>query len=722
MIPATPALRQARFALVGNPNVGKTSLFNALTGLTARVGNYSGVTVEKKIGKVELPNGLAEVVDLPGIYTLSPHSPDEVVAFSVLTSSAFDLPLDGLLVLLDASNLERNLYLFSQVLALGLPTIVALNMLDVAGEQQLVIDVPRLQERLGVPVVVINAAKKTGLAALRQAMDALIQNPTVPLTMKPDLGTPLIQACESLQTWLETEGHAPWPSFMLERALIDQDGHMERAFHAQFGLQGKTRLSEARLRIDAQPMLAAHEARSRYAWVHACLTDGVLKRPQERVNTLSDKLDALLTHRVWGFLIFGLIMALMFQSIYTWSTPMMNGIGFLFKQLGLLVGHFLPEGAFKSLLVDGVIAGLGAVIQFLPQIAILFMFIGLLEDCGYMARAAFLMDRIMGKAGLSGKSFIPMLSGFACAVPSIMATRTIENRRDRLATILALPLMSCSARLPVYMIMIGAFIPPLGLYGLDLRGLVLFGIYTLGVGVAIPMIWLMKRSILRGATPAILLELPSYKAPSVPVVLQRVWQQSSSFLERAGSIILFVTVLVWAGAYFPHSGAIAKQFESARQAIATTAPPTQRAKLDAQEGAAYIEDSYLARFGKGLEPLFSPLGWDWRITTGVLASFPAREVIVSTMGTLYSLGDDAQDTSLGAALKNSKRPDGKPEFTVGVALSVMVFFALCLQCASTLAVMLRETGSWKWPAFAFVSQSCLAYIGALLTYQLTKGW
>ncbi|HEY9721877.1 MAG TPA: ferrous iron transport protein B [Oscillatoriaceae cyanobacterium] len=714
------SLRLARFAVVGNPNVGKTSLFNALTGLNQRIGNYPGVTVDKKLGRVELDGTAVELVDLPGIYALSPHSPDEMVAFSVLTQSAYDMPLDGLLVLLDASNLERNLYLFSQVLALNLPTIAVLNMLDVAEAQALKVDVARLEAELGVPVIAVNAAKKSGIAELRAAMARMVAERATPRTPAPDLGAAIAAERDALVAWLGAHGEQ-WGPLLAERLLIDDGGHLERELLARCP-EAAAYLEGARERVGALPVLAAHEARVRYRWVHERLAD-VLVRPKVRVTTFSERIDTLLTHKVFGLLLFAFVMALVFQSIYAWSAPLQDGITAAFSHLGTFVGAFLPDGAFKSLLVDGVINGIGTVVTFLPQIAILFLFIGILEDCGYMARAAFLMDRVMGKAGLSGKSFIPMLSGFACAVPSIMATRTIENRRDRLATIMALPLMSCSARLPVYTVLIGAFIPAGRFLGMDTRGLVLFAIYILGAVLAIPLIWVLKRSVLRGATPTILLELPTYKLPSWRVVGLRVWHQSGHFLERAGSTIFFVAVIVWAAAYFPHNPAIAQRFAPARAALAPT-QVEQLHKLDAAEDGAYIEDSYLARAGRTIAPAFAPLGWDWRITTGVMASFPAREVIVSTLGTLYSLGGDVEagDGSLRDALRAGKRPDGSPEFTIPVALSVMVFFALCLQCASTLVVMWRETGSWRWPALAFTAQTMLAYVAALVTYQLGRLW
>lgn len=712
--------RTFRIALIGNPNVGKTSLFNALTGLSARVGNYPGVTVEKKRGVLQVAGQSVEVVDLPGIYALSPHAPDEVVAFSVLTGKTFDHPLDGLLVVVDASNLERNLYLFSQLLELKLPTVIALTMEDVARAQGITIDVARLSERLGVPVVPVHAASRNGLDRVKGAIGAMLAHPEAPAVQPPVLGSAIEQEISTLQVLMRERGRVPWCPLLIERALIDRGGHMEREFEAAFGREA---LEASRARIPARPVLAAEEARVRYAWVHERLAGGILERPAVPVRTFSDRLDALLTHRIAGMLCFALIMAGLFQAVYAGAAPLQDGVDHAFKALGNLIASHMAPGALESLIVDGVIAGVGTVLTFLPQIAILFLLIGLLEDCGYMARAAFLMDKVMSKAGLSGKSFIPMLSGFACAVPSIMATRTIENRKDRLATILALPLMSCSARLPVYTLMIGAFVPVRGPGGLDGRGLTLTAFYMLGVVVAIPLIWLLKRTVLAGDTPTLVMELPTYKTPSLRVVGIRVWQQVRSFLERAGTTIVLVAIVIWAGAYFPHRAAVGQPFDAQRASVSARAHPDRAAvaRVNAAEAAAYVEDSYLARVGKAIEPAFAPLGWDWRVTTGVLSSFPARETIVATLGTLYSLGDEASEASLKDALVHARRADGRPEINLPVAMSVLVFFALCLQCASTLVVMWRETGSWRWPAFAFTTQTALAYVAALVTYRLLLG-
>lgn len=714
--------RSLRVALVGNPNVGKTSLFNALTGLSARVGNYAGVTVEKKVGQLSAHGRAFEIVDLPGIYTLAPHSPDEIVAFDVLARGTRDQRPDAVVVLLDASNLERNLYLYSQVAELGLPLVVALTMTDVAAAQGLALDPAALEAKLGVPVLAIHAGRGQGLDALKAALAAL--DPAAPgAGGAHGWSEPALEAeAAALHGALAgAPALAQWPAVWLKRALVDEGGHLEKRFLEAFGEAGPELLAEHRRRLGPEVLPAAHEARARYAWVRRTL-EGVLTRPAERTLTLTDRLDAVLTHPVLGLAVFAGLMALIFQSLYTWSAPLMDGMEGLLGLLGGAVGGLLPEGALRSLLVDGVIAGIGSVVIFLPQIAILFLFVHLLEDCGYMARAAFMMDRVMSKAGLSGKSFIPMLSGFACAVPSIMATRTIENRRDRFATILALPLMSCSARLPVYTLLIGAFVPAFTLGGLDGRGLVLFGVYAAGIVFAVLFIWLLKRTVLRGETPPILLELPSYKLPHWRVVGLDVWRACREFLTQAGTVILLASMLIWAGAYFPHHASVAEPFAQQRQALeARGAAPEALAAVDAAEAAAYVEDSYLARAGKAIQPAFTPLGWDWRITTGVLASFPAREVIVATLGTLYSLGSDAEESALRDTLQSATGPDGQPAFTLAVALSVMVFFALCLQCVSTLSVMARETGSWKWPAGSFVFQTLLAYVCAFAVYQLFKG-
>ncbi|MBM4016623.1 MAG: ferrous iron transport protein B, partial [Planctomycetes bacterium] len=480
--------------------------------------------------------------------------------------------------------------------------------------------------------------------------------------------------------------------------------------------------------------LSAVEAQARYRRLRE-LTSGCVERPATPPRTASDRIDAVLTHRLWGTLVFAGAMLLLFQSIFRWATPAMDAIDALFGVAGDALAAALPEGALASLLVDGVVGGVGAVVIFLPQILLLFLFLGVLEDCGYMARAAFLMDRLMARVGLSGKSFIPMLSGFACAVPAVMATRVIEDRRDRLATILVAPLMTCSARLPVYAILIAGFIPDRELLGgaLDLKALTLLGLYALGIVAAMGCALLFKRTLLRGPPPPFLLELPSYKWPAPGVLAARLLDRAKAFLLRAGTIILAVSILVWAAAYFPRDEALAARFAAERSAITVPEPAATPgdaepaaaallAAIDAREAAAHLEQSLLGRVGRSIEPLFTPLGWDWRITVSTLASFPAREVIVATLGTVFALGDgvDEESPDLRAALAAARRPDGTPLFTLPVALSVMVFFALCCQCAATVATIRRETRSHGFAWFTFGYMTVLAWVSAAATFQLAR--
>ncbi|MBL4886657.1 MAG: ferrous iron transport protein B, partial [Planctomycetaceae bacterium] len=451
----------------------------------------------------------------------------------------------------------------------------------------------------------------------------------------------------------------------------------------------------------------------------------VIKSPEVPVNHQSNSLDRWLTHRVVGPVVFAAIMLLMFQAIYTWAGPLMDGIELAQGTLSNLLTQWMGPGALRSLISDGIIGGVGSVVVFLPQILILFLFIAILEDCGYMARAAFLMDRLMTKVGLSGKAFVPMMSSFACAIPGIMAARTIEDRKERFVTILVAPLMSCSARLPVYLLMINAFIPQQYFAGgmISLQGSVLFGFYILGVVVAIPIAWLLKKTWFKGEIAPFVMEMPGFKWPSLRVVFDRVWDSGKSFLIRAGTLIFVTTILVWAAGYFPgdHSqlDKIVVQLES--DELAQDDPQRELLSQQRRElSSDLLNNSFLGMAGHTIEPVVKPLGWDWKIGIGVLASFPAREVVIGTLGTIYSLGGDVdeEDSGLMDRMHSARHPDGTPVFTIPVALSVMVFFALCAQCGATLMVMQRETNSWKWPIFSFVYMTTLAYVGAFITYQL----
>ncbi len=724
-------------ALVGNPNTGKTTLFNALTGLSQRVGNYPGVTVERKVGRLKLRGGLeVDLLDLPGAYSLAAHSPDEMIVADVLMGQVEgEAPVSVVLAIVDASNLQRNLYLVSQVLELGLPVVIALNMVDVAASRRVRIDAAMLSQRIGVPVVPTCANRHRGLDDLRRAIADVVSGersaePAGLPRFPESLGRQVRTLAQDVE--LSWDGRVRKLSEVEAfRALVDEGGYAEQRLVEAQGPAFGRRLLEVRSKVHTKAPLSALETEARYAWISQVIS-GCLVRPERLQTILSDRLDRVLTHRVLGTLIFVGMMGLVFQSIFTWAGPLMDWIDGLFGGLGAWVGATMPGGALKSLVVDGVIGGVGSVVIFLPQIAILFFFIAILEDGGYMARAAFLMDRLLTRCGLSGKSFIPMLSSFACAVPGIMATRTIEDRRDRFTTILVAPLMSCSARLPVYTIFIAAFIPDHMLLGgwVGLQGLTLFGMYCVGIGVAVPVAWVLKKTLLKGASSPFVLELPSYKLPDPKTVGMRVYQSSKAFLSRAGRIILAAAIVMWALAYFPRPAGIVENYEARQEEILSThagqAQAEALAAIDAGMSSELLKQSFLGRAGHFIEPVVRPLGWDWRIGMAAVASFPAREIVVASLGTIYSLGSGVDETSEGLrhALQAATWDDGRPIFTVPVALSVMVFFALCAQCAATLAVIQRETRSWGWAGFAFGYMTLLAYIGAWVTYQATTalGW
>jgi ferrous iron transport protein B len=728
-----------RVALVGNPNTGKSTLFSALAGVRQRVGNYPGVTVEKKTGHLRYDGHTFELIDLPGTYSLAPRSPDEMVVVDVLLGRrATDPTPDVLLSIVDASNLERNLFLVSQVLSLGLPTVVALNMVDLAHDRRVEIDIDALAQRLGVPVVAVQANRRVGLDQLKAALAAAAgreiggyENP---------LPEEFQQTARELGDVLNADRAKPLPRFLVERLLLDGDGYLEHellngvssngAPDREAAKNGAARLHAARESLNAAGYpIPAVEAMARYDWV-ARMLDGVARRPTDHQPTTSDRIDAVLTHKLAGTLIFVALMALLFSSIFIFADPLMGWVDAGVGSVADLVETTLPDGALRSLLVDGVIGGVGAVVIFLPQILILFFFIAMLEDCGYMARAAFLMDRLMAGVGLSGKSFIPLLSSFACAIPGIMATRVIENRRDRFATILIAPLMSCSARLPVYVILIGAFVPAQKYVGglVGLQGLTLLAMYSIGIFVAIGMAWVLKRTLLRGETPPFVLELPGYKWPSLRTIVHRMAERGWAFIRRAGTVIFAVTVVIWALAYYPRSDQqvraeiTAQRAQLSGAALAEFDDPNNLAHLEASLHQRY---SFLGRAGQWIEPAVRPLGWDWRIGCAVIASFPAREVVMGVLGVIYHLGSDVDVASEGdqSRLREQLRAatwddTGLPVYNLPVALSIMVFFALCAQCAATLAVIRRETNSWRWPAFTFAYMTALAYVGALITYQV----
>ena len=628
--PASSPARALTIALAGNPNAGKTTLFNALTGLRQKVANYPGVTVESKTGvwtvAPELPP--ARLIDLPGLYSLEATSLDEEIARDILLGRSSVHP-DVIVVAVDATNLVRNLYLATQLIEAGKPVVIALTMFDVA-ERELRIDIRKLRNLLGVPVVAVVSREKRGLETL--ATEVLTT-----ATVKPF-------SADTTTTNVETQ----------HQKLFRRYAHIERIVG-----DCVERVGSAKTTAD-----------------------------------LSERIDRVLTHKVFGPVILLLVLLLVFQAIFSWATVPMELIDSFFSSLAATLRSNLPAGILRDLLTDGVIAGVGGVLVFLPQILLLFLFISILEDSGYMARAAFLTDRLMRSFGLHGKAFMPLLSSFACAVPGIMATRTIENPKDRLATIMIAPFMSCSARLPIYSLMIAAFFSNQKVFGfLSVGVIIILGMYLLGIAVAIVIAWILKHTILSAPPPPFVLELPSYRLPNVSNVAHTLLNRSGVFVKRAGTVILAISILLWALSAFPRSNSLS--------------------------ASAQIENSYAGRTGRAIEPLITPLGFDWRIGIGLISSFAARETIISTLSIVYNVGDDSPETSdsLVGALKAARRADGSTVWTPLVALSLMIFFALACQCMSTLAIVRRETNSWRWPLFMLGYMFVLAYVASFLTYQ-----
>lgn len=693
----TVDIATSRIAIIGNPNSGKTALFNALTGMRQKVANYPGVTVEKKEGKIILEDGTeAVLLDLPGSYSLTPHSPDEKIATDVLLGRLDHTPPpDTVICVVDASNLERNLYLVSQIIDCGIRIVVALNMIDVAEHDGVSIQPEKLATLLGVKVIPTVATKGIGIRELKQAIAQKV-SPSIQ-SRQWTLAEPMQSELNELHGLLLehqklSEAEAFHESVML---LSSADVHEEHRRRFLPEILDHVRQDHGRLDALGIDRLSSI-VEARYEWIQRVCETAVKKSPDVHLST-TDRIDKILTHKIWGFVVFLFLMTLMFQAIFTWATAPMDLIGSAFSTLSDRVAAIMPPGDLRDLITNGAIAGVGAVVTFLPQILFLFLYIGILEDTGYMARAAFMMDRIMSKVGLHGKSFIPMLSSFACAIPGIMATRTIESRKDRLVTILVAPLVSCSARLPIYVLMIGAFIPSKTVLGIfNLAGLTLVAMYVFGLIAALASAWLFKKTLLKSETPTFIMELPPYKMPSMKSVLLQMWNRSMQFLKRAGTIILGVSIILWFLATYP--------------------------KLDHGTPSDQLKQSFAGQAGRMIEPLIKPLGFDWKIGLGLVGSLLQREVFVSTMGTIYGI-KDAQGSAGNATLRERLQQDvdpntGRHTFTTLTAICLMLYYVLAMQCMSTVAIVRRETNGWKWPLFQFAYMTCLAYVVTFAAYHV----
>jgi ferrous iron transport protein B len=719
--------------VAGNPNSGKSTLFNALSGARTRVANYPGVTVDRRSATVPLPGGRAvELTDLPGTYSLSARSREEQIAVESLLGRGPHRP-DAILIVADATALARALYLTLEILEIGRPVVIALNMADEARRDGIAIDAAALARLTGARVVPTVANKGVGLDELRAALAEAIDDPASP-------PAPAVERPVALQTDLaELEG-----VILSERALsrpeearawalwlllsLDHEGSDDLT-----GIPPVIRETVARIHRRAAEVGRNTDLEiigGRYQLVDRLIA-AVVSSPEAPRRSWTDRVDAVLTHRVGGALAFAAVMMVIFQALFSWSEPAIAFIEESVATLQAWVSGLMPPGPFTSLLVDGVIAGVGNVVVFVPQIALLFLFIGLLEDLGYLSRAAFVIDRVMRAVGLHGRAFVPMLSGFSCAVPAVMATRTLEHRTDRLLTMLVLPLTSCSARLPVYVLVTATVFAPGTRVGVLSAGAVaLFAMYALSVVAALTAAAVLRRTVLRGPAPTLVLELPPYRLPVLRVLLAGVWHRVRTFLVDAGTVILALTIVLWALLSYPRSADVAARAEAARAAVAaaTLVEPEREARLaaiDSQERGAQLRYSVAGRVGHLLEPVIAPLGFDWRIGVGILGAFAAREVFVGTLGIVFDIGEaDETNEPLREVLRSATWPDGAPLMTPLAGVSLMVFFVLACQCMSTVAVVRRESGTWRWPIFMVAYMTVLAYAASFLVYQggLALGW
>jgi ferrous iron transport protein B len=699
--------KKLNIVLTGNPNSGKSSLFNALTGLKQKIGNFPGVTVDKKIGKLPLDEFDADIIDLPGTYSLYPRRADEWVAYKVLIGLDEEVKPDLILIVLDASNLKRNLLFCSQVIDLKIPVVAALSMTDIAASKNIRIDINGLQQQLGIPIVNVNPRKNKGLSQLKKVISlALKQKNIVNKDDFIDVKALAPSAIKKLQSLI------PVNDYKALHYLIN---------HEEFELEGSMQIAIENAEIETKfnpTKTQAEEVIGRYQRIKQIMQLYVTEPNPLDKKIFTDRLDNILLHRVWGYAILLAVLFILFQSVFWLAQFPMDGIEWSFKEITASLHNYLPDNKLTNLLLNGIIAGLSGIFVFVPQIMILFGLITIIEDTGYMARVSFLSDKLMRKVGLNGKSVMPMISGFACAVPAIMAARNIENKKERLLTILITPLMSCSARLPVYTILISLVIPNTYFLGFfSLQGLVMMALYLLGIFVALIVSYILKFFINIKEKSYFILELPVYRSPRWHNVLVTMLEKAKIFVVDAGKVIMVISLLLWLLCSYGPGNHIQNAEAKYEQQIRIY--PTKKDSLDRSLSTEKLQYSYAGYLGKSIEPVIKPLGYDWKIGIALITSFAAREVFVGTMATLYSV-EDSNDVGLRDKLKAAKHLDGTAVYTLPAALSLMVFYVLAMQCMSTLAVVKRETKTWKWPIIQLIYMSGLAYCLSWLTYILFK--
>ena len=700
--------KHINIALVGNPNSGKSSLFNYLTGLNQKVGNFPGVTVDKKMGQSKItPELNATIIDLPGSYSLYPKRSDEWVAYKVLLNQDVTIKPDMVLLVADASNLKRNLLFCSQIIDLGIPVVVAFTMMDLAKQKGTQIDIPGLERELGVPIVQINPRKNKGLEQLKkiieQSAEKLYQPPARDFIDYNALATNAIEQIKVLYPEIS--------NYKAIHYLIN---------HEHFLLKDGMQDTIEKIEIDNKfnpTKTQAEEIIQRYGRIKHIMQQTVVEADPLQKAMFNERLDDILLHRRWGYLILMLVLFLLFQSVFWVAKYPMDGIEWIFGKFGGVLGNALPVSWWSDLLINGVVAGLSGIIIFIPQIMILFGMITVLEDTGYMARISFLTDKLMRKVGLNGKSVMPMISGFACAVPAIMSARNIENKKERLLTIMITPLMSCSARLPVYTILIALVIPSKIYFGfLSLQGLVMMGLYLMGTVMALIVSWVMKWFIKSTERSFFILELPTYRAPRWKNALTTMIEKAKIFVFDAGKVIMMISLLLWALSTYGPKQKMANVTVKYEQLIKQN--PQQATEFNKQRKTELLQSSFAGTLGKAIEPAIRPLGYDWKIGIALITSFAAREVFVGTMATLYSVGEDADasNSTLREKMAAAVKSDGTKVYTLATGLSLMIFYVLAMQCMSTLAVVKRETRSWKWPMIQLVYMTGLAYLMSWIVY------
>ena len=699
--------KKLKIALAGNPNTGKTSLFNALTGLNQRVGNYPGITVDKKTGFFDLPNGTkVELIDLPGTYSLNPGSLDEEVVLKVLTDKEKDDYPDAIIFVADASNLKRNLYFFTQLKDLGIPSILVLNMVDIIERRGITIDIDLLSKELNTPIVYLNARKGIGVDQLKTVIENInLDENAKTIDLAEISAKNLYQFKKALN---EDHDYIAWIKSVQKTIPLFLPENEKEAIK---NCIETNHINTERLKVK--------ETIKRYQYVNQILKKVITENKKDDV-TITGKIDRIVTHKVFGYVVFFSIMMLLFQAIYSWASIPMDFIDSTFSELAIFISNHLPEGPINSLISEGIIPGIGGIVIFIPQIAILFAFISIMEDTGYMSRVVFMMDKLMRKFGMSGKSVVPLMSGMACAVPAIMSTRTIENWKERLITIMVTPFITCSARLPVYSIIIAIIIPNKDVFGIfNLQGLVLMAMYMIGFVTALLSSYIAHKLLKIKGLSTFIIEMPSYKLPYYKNVGLDIIEKTKAFIFNAGKIILTISIILWVlASYGPNDN-----IKNAHAIVSQNNPELKGVSLDNEIASYKLENSYIGNFGHLIEPVIKPLGYDWKIGIALISSLAAREVFVSTMATIYSVGSssDSDGTTVLKRMQNEINPDtGKPMYSIAVGWSLLLFYAFAMQCASTIAIVKKETDSWKWPIIQTVFMTTLAYIASFITYQMLK--